>query len=141
MNEPEDLETFCTYYEVLARKLVRPEQRAALGEVLAAARSGDDFTQPLRRILGTVVPPDSLDQDASSAYLLTELLRQAEIPFRPTIRSEGPTWPGTSVGEPLPQVFGCPARGCTRLWVRRPGKNIPVCQVDGCPLVERSPTA
>jgi hypothetical protein len=38
---------------------------------------------------------------------------------------------GIGSGHPVPETFGCPARECSRSWIRQPGMAAPECHLHG----------
>lgn len=129
----DEVAIFCTYYGLLSRKLTDQGQQEKLALALSAARSGNTISGPLSdllELLGSAVGPGTSP--------LVQILRIAGVPYRDANRSGMMVLPGGGLGDSVPQLFECPMRRCSRVWIRRPGTATPPCFVYQERLRERS---
>ncbi|MFI0980423.1 hypothetical protein ACH4SP_25890 [Streptomyces sp. NPDC021093] len=138
---PYSVEVFCRYYSLLSQVLDTPEQQNALDAAREAARRGDDLGAAIRGVLVTVPAPEpAAEEDDPDVAPLTELLRRIGIAYREADRYGRSDTLGDGGGQAVPEIFQCPARRCTRVWVREPGRQTPECHLDDRPLLERGAT-
>lgn len=90
-----------------------PEQDAEVRSIIADARAGGQIRRRVHLLAS------ALDIRLPDAY-------------------RGARFLGDIAAHPIPQIFGCPSRECTRRWVRRPGSETPFCVVSGCLLTHAS---
>ncbi len=71
---------------------------------------------------------DAAARGGLSANAVTDLLRRLGIPHA-SARRDVPDLPGLVGGHTAGEIYECPTASCTRIWVRGPGLQIPICAI------------